>query len=207
MFCPTHRRVAPWVWGLIFLLVGVALSFSAPQEKTLGEGIRSVYLHGAWIWTALLGFLLASILGLTGLVRKDEVLQRHARAWGWVATAFWLTALPISLWTMQVNWNGLFFMEPRWRLALAFGITALLLQIGLLFFPLPWTAIVNSLFTLTYLGFLVRTPLILHPPMPIFRATSAQFPLHFLLVLLALMMAAWAWARSLTLTFHSGSSS
>ncbi len=204
MFCPTSRRMAPWVWGLLFLALGVGLSFSAPRERVLGEGIRAVYLHGAWIWTAILSFLLASLLGMVGWLRDDALLQRQGRAWGWVATGFWLTALPISLWTMQVNWNGLFLLEPRWRLALAFGVTALILQIALLLLPLRWTAIVNTGFTTVYLFFLWRTPQILHPPSPIFQATSLRFPIHFLLVLLTLMMAAWSWTRSLVPQSPSG---
>lgn len=201
MFCPALRRTLPsWLWGFVFLALAVLLAFQAPQERVLKEGVRAVYLHGAWMWTGLGGFLLASTLGLWGWWKEDETRLRQARAWAWVATGFWLTALPISLWTMQLNWNGLFLAEPRWKVALAFGIAGALLQAGLLFFPLRVGALVNALYTLALVWFLWRSEQILHPPSPIFGAKEVRFPLHFLVTLLALFMAAWSWARTLAQT-------
>lgn len=198
MNCPLWRRTLPtWLWGFVFLGFAVVLSLQAPREKVLGTGIRAVYLHGAWMWTGLAAFWLAAGLGLWGFWGKDEDRLRQARAWAWVATGFWLTALPISLWTMQLNWNGLFLAEPRWKVALAFGIAAAILQVALGFFPLRWSGPVNAAYTLALSWFLWRSEQILHPPSPIFGAASLRFPVHFVAVLTALFMAAWAWQRSL----------
>jgi hypothetical protein len=41
----------------LFLLI-----LFAPIEKTLGTGLRLIYLHGAWVWVAVLGFLAILIL-------------------------------------------------------------------------------------------------------------------------------------------------
>jgi len=120
-----------------------------------------------------------------------------SRVWAWLGLVFWVSALPLSLWAMQVNWNGLFLMEPRWRMAWAFGVAGVLLQVGLLFLPLAWSAVSNFLFVLVLVGSLFRTPLVLHPPLPVFRASDMRFPVHFLLVLVSLMMAQWSWARAL----------
>jgi hypothetical protein len=44
---------------------------------------------------------------------------------------FWLTYLPLSLLVQQMNWGGIFWDEPRWRISLMFGMVGLLLQVGL----------------------------------------------------------------------------
>ncbi len=198
MFCPVLGRYIPtWAWGMLYLGLGVALGLSAPLEQTLGERVRAVYLHGAWIWTALLGFALAALWGLGGWVRRDETWQRRSRAWGWVATAFWLTSLPITLWAMDVAWNGLFLAEPRWRLNLQFGLLAVLVQLALFLLPPAWSGPVHAVFLGSYLVLLSRTPLVMHPPAPVFRASDWRFPLHFLLTVATLTVAAWYWTRSL----------
>lgn len=199
MFCPVLGRYIPnWVWGTLALGLGVALGLNAPPERTLGTGVRAVYLHGAWIWTALLAFGVAAGLGLWGLRRGDVALQRRARAWGWVATGFWLTSFPLTLWAMQVNWNGLFLLEPRWQLNVQFGVLAVLLQLGLALLPPSWSGPGNALFLAAYLTLLARTPLVLHPPAPVWRASDIRFPLHFTLTVLTLLIAARSWAHSLT---------
>ena len=68
-------------------------------------------------------------------------------ALGRTGIIFWLTYLPLSLFAMQANWNGLFLAEPRFRLALIFAITGTLLQLGLWLFNTPWiTSLANVLF-------------------------------------------------------------
>ncbi len=198
MMCPYLPRTwRPWLFAAAFLVAGVLLGLQAPQERTLGAGIRAVYLHGAWVWAGLFGFLVAGVLGVVGLWKREPARLYASRLWAWVGLAFWLTALPLSLWAMQVNWNGLFLMEPRWRMAWTFGVAGLLLQVGLLFLPLPWSGAVNALFAAALAVALVRTPLVLHPPMPVFRATSWQFPLHFLLTFLSLALAQEQLVRAL----------
>jgi hypothetical protein len=50
---------------------------------------------------------------------------------------FWVTYLPISLWAMHTNWNGLYLAEPRWRLAAIFAVSGLLLQTELFLLRKP----------------------------------------------------------------------
>jgi hypothetical protein len=95
--------------------------------------VRVVYLHGVWVWAALAGFLAAAVVGLAGLVSRRWKLHLWSRALGRSGLFFWITYLPISLWAMQANWNGLYLAEPRWRIGLIFAIGGLLMQIGC-----PW---------------------------------------------------------------------
>ena len=75
-----------WHWGLpLVLLLGVALMIAfAPEERMLGSGIRSVYLHVGLIWTGLFGFGVTAVLGIGVLLTKKPLWQR------WLAMVSWL---------------------------------------------------------------------------------------------------------------------
>ena len=102
----------------------------SPLEKTLGANARLVYLHGAWVWVALLFFLAAAWRGRWALLARRAAWHTGRSAFGRTGLLFWLTFLPMSLYVMQANWNGLFLDEPRFRLPLNLAIVGLLLQVG-----------------------------------------------------------------------------
>ena len=112
------------------ILIGI-LALFGPEEQTLGSNVRVVYLHGAWVLTAELAFIAAGLAGLLGLVTRRDIFHAWSAALGQTGIFFWLTYLPLSLWAMETNWNGLFLAEPRFRLAMTFAVVGLLLQIGL----------------------------------------------------------------------------
>jgi hypothetical protein len=155
-----------------------------------------VYLHGVWVWAALASFGLAGVVGLVGLLMRKESLHRWSRAWGRTGLVFWITYLPISMWAMQTNWNGLFLAEPRWRLAIVFAIGGLALQIGLVFLEKPiWASVVNLLYFAILLIALQMTENVMHPPSPILDSNALRIQLYFLSMLILTFLMAWQVAR------------
>lgn len=193
------KSVSPLVWFLVTLAaIGLLTAFS-PAEKTLGVNARIVYLHGAWVWAALAGFILAGAAGAAGLVARRPNLHAWSRILGRTGLFFWITYLPISLWAMQANWNGLFLAEPRFRLAVVFSVAGLLLQAGLALLARPaWTSLGNLVFLGLLLLALVNTGNVMHPPAPILNSHAPRIQLYFGLLfgltLLAAGQAAW-WQR------------
>ena len=112
VFCMNWK--SPILWFFLSLIAVVGITLISPPEATLGVNARVVYLHGAWVWTSLAAFVTAGIVGLLGLILRRENLHHWSRAVGRTGLFFWITYLPISLWAMQTNWNGLFLAEPRW---------------------------------------------------------------------------------------------
>src|SRR4030042_2713933 len=105
----------------LVLLVSVALLTAlSPSEAGPGANARLAYLHGAWVWTALAAIVGAGLAGLAGLALRRGRWQEWSVALGQAGVFFWVTYLPLSLWTMQANWNGLFLDEPRWRIGVHF---------------------------------------------------------------------------------------
>jgi hypothetical protein len=180
--------------GLLTLIAGISLL--GPSVIGLGEGVRVVYLHGAWVWTALLGLLVAAGLGLAGLVFNNQIRHSWSQAFGLAGLAFWVSYLPLSLWAMQLNWNGLFLEEPRWRLALDFAIAGVLLQLALLILQnRPLTSLVNFLFFMTLVGRLFLTEEVMHPNSPIMNSDSAFIQIFFLSLTALCVLALWQLSR------------
>jgi hypothetical protein len=195
------RLRSPFSWFILALLATAGLTAVGPPEQSLGANIRIVYLHGAWAIAAEVAFGLAALAGLVGIVLRRQALQRWSTSLGYTGLFFWLTYLPLSLWAMQANWNGLFLAEPRFHLAVVFAITGVLLQAGLLLLGRPlFTSLFNVLFFAALRIGLFRAAYVMHPPpSPIFNSGNLFLEVYFLGVILLALAAAWFLARSLLL--------
>ncbi|HNF94030.1 MAG TPA: hypothetical protein PLQ75_05215 [Anaerolineales bacterium] len=157
-----------------FLTVGLIalLAFFGPEEKSLGSNVRLVYIHGAWVLTAEIAFIFAALAGLLGLLLRRDLFHTWSAALGRTGIIFWVTYLPLSLLAMQTNWNGLFLAEPRFRLAMIFAVTGVLLQLGLWMFSIPWlTSLANIFYIIVLRVIFAQAQYIMHPPpSPIFNS-------------------------------------
>ena len=184
-----------------FVTVGIIaiLAFFGPEEQSLGSNVRIVYLHGAWVLTAEIAFLFAALAGLLGLLLRRDLFHAWSSALGRTGILFWVTYLPLSLFAMEANWNGLFLAEPRFRLAMIFAITGELLQLGLWVFNLPWlTSLGNILYIITLRAIFASAENIMHPPpSPIFNSGNYTIIGFFV----ALNLLAWLAAYFLTRFF------
>src|SRR3990172_4486805 len=132
------RFKSPLTLFFITIIVIALLALLGPEEQSLGSNVRIVYLHGAWVMTAELAFIAAGLAGLFALITRRDVFYKWSAALGRTGIIFWVTYLPLSLWAMQSNWNGLFLAEPRFRLAAIFAVTGILLQVGLWLLNTDW---------------------------------------------------------------------
>jgi hypothetical protein len=188
---------------LVLFLAGVILigllALFGPQERSLGANVRVVYLHGAWVLTAELAFLAAGFAGVIALLTKRSQFHKWSAALGRTGIFFWVTYLPLSLWAMQTNWNGLFLAEPRFRLALIFAVTGVLLQGGLWLINTEWvTSLANLIFIVVLRLVFAGADNIMHPPpSPIFNSGNFAIIGFFLALIFLSLLAAYF----LTLTF------
>jgi len=194
---------SPLALFCITLFIIALLAFLGPEERSLGSNVRIVYLHGAWVLAAEAAFLAAGISGLLGLITHSESLHRWSAALGRTGIVFWVTYLPLSLFAMQSNWNGLFLAEPRFRLALIFAVTGVLLQVGVWLFNINrLTSLANVLFILVLRIVFSTAENVMHPPpSPIFG--SGNYLIIGFFILLNLL--AWAAAYFLTRWFLKAS--
>jgi len=177
----------------ITVIVIALLAFFGPEEKSLGANVRIVYLHAAWVLTAELAFIAAGIASLLALITRREAFHQWSAALGRTGIIFWVTYLPLSLWAMQSNWNGLFLAESRFRLALIFAVTGILLQIGLWLINIHWvTSLANLLFILILRIVFSTAKNIMHPPpSPIFNSGNYAIIGFFIALILLTLFAAY----------------
>ena len=189
-------RQPAWVLLLLTLAAIGLLAAFAPAEKTLGTNMRLIFLHGAWVWAALILFAAAGLAGLAGLVTRRNSLHAWSQALGRTALLFWLTYLPMSLLLMQINWGGFFFDEPRWRTPLAFAVTGVLLQGGLALFNRPvLTSAGNLFYAAALMAATWNMDSVMHPDSPIFSSDSTGIRLFFAALLALSLLAGWQIAR------------
>jgi hypothetical protein len=185
-------RIPAWAWLLLTLAAIAVFTAFSPLERTLGANARIVYLHGAWVWAALAGLLLASLVGLLGLLLRRDILHRWSLALGRAGLLMWVLFLPQSLYVMQANWNGLFLDEPRFRIPLNLAVVGLLLHIGLSFFKVgAWTSLGSLAYGVAVMVVMSSVQAVLHPESPIFTSGERQIQFFFfglLILLLALVL-------------------
>ena len=193
------KKYSPLLLFFVTVVVIAVLALFGPEEQSLGSNVKIVYLHGAWVLAAELAFAAAALFGLLALVMRRERLHQWSAALGLTGIVFWVTYLPLSLWAMQANWNGLFLAEPRFRLALTFAVVGVLLQVGL------WIIDNNVLTSIANIAFIVALRVIfasaanvMHPPpSPIFNSGLWNIIIFFIL----LNVFAWLAAYFLTKWF------
>ncbi len=189
-------RISPLLAFLILVGFIGLLSALGPREATLGASVRLVYLHGAWVWTALVGLGAAGLAGVGGLLLRRPQLHDWSVALGQAGTFFWVTYLPLSLWTMQAAWNGLFLDEPRWRIGVNLAVAAVLLQLAILALGRPaWGSAINALFAAVVFWSVGTAEQVMHPPSPIATSGSLAIRSFFLALLTVSLLACWLLAR------------
>jgi hypothetical protein len=188
---------SPFFWFILAVLTTAALTALGPEEQSLGANVRIVYLHGAWVLTAEAALGLSALAGLLGILTRRERLHQWSAALGRTGLFFWVTYLPLSLWSMEANWNGLFLSEPRFRIAVIFAVAGVLLQVGLTLLARPlFTSLFNVLFFAALRISLSQAAYVMHPPpSPIFSSGILSLQLFFIAIIFLTMVAAWFLTR------------
>ena len=195
----------PMLFFFSALAIIAIVTFLGPEEKALGSNVRIVYLHGAWVLTAEIAFLAAALAGVAGLLScymavfapHKAAFLRWSEALGRTGIIFWISYLPLSLWAMQANWNGLFLAEPRFQLAFTFAVVGVLMQAGLSIINNGvLTAVVNIAYIIVLRVIFATAANIMHPPpSPIFNSGNYLIIGYFIGLNLLTWLAAYFLTR------------
>lgn len=188
-----RRQPLPWlvlgglITAVLFLLV------LAPEEATLGTGIRTVYIHVALTWTGMAGFVLAGLLGLVVLLTANEKIERWMKTLGWTAFGFYVAGVAMSAIASHVNWGGVFWQEPRMAAALkSLSVATIILVLNMWIPQIRLRGLLQAVIPVAVAWITYSAPLVLHPGNPIFssEATGIQFAFIGMFLLFA-AIAAW----------------
>ena len=189
-------RLASPRWALPILvalcLIAALVVWFAPPEKTMGDGIRPVYVHVALIWTAMLGMLIMALIGVAVVATGRVAWIGWMQTVGWVSFGFFLASQLASVWAQLVNWNGIFWDEPRTQITLRVAVIFLVVLIANHWLPWPRLRGLSVAIPIALMLAALRfSPLILHPRDPISVSSSSPIQLTFV-VLFGLCLAAAA---------------
>ena len=191
-----HSRTIALGGLAVLLVLAALLVIAAPEEQSLGAGIKVVYVHVALTWTGMFGLTVMGLLGLGVLLSGHETLQRWAQTLGWVALAFFAAGFAMSAWAARINWGAMFWDEPRTQLAANVIALTVIVQIAR-----TWSLPVRlgGLLGMVPAGFMIysvlTTELVLHPQSPILTSDSRgiQFAFFGLFALFTLAAGLVVW--------------
>jgi len=124
--------VRRWTW-LFFATLGVILLillWLSPAERTLGQTVKLVYLHGALVRTAMLLVAASLPVNLVALLGRQSDWLAWGKALIWTALAIWLVHTLFSMVTTYAAW-GVFiaWFEPRTRFTFTVAVEGLLIVV------------------------------------------------------------------------------
>jgi hypothetical protein len=182
--------------GLCVVLAGLVL-WAMPAEKTIGQVIKIVYLHGALSRAGMLGFTAAGVLGLAYLIRPLRALGQWSRALlisGW---AFWAAHFLVSMPATRLTWGPwVAWGEPRVTMTLQVLAAGLLvILVSWLLKDLRFAAAANLLFAIAFVVLAALTGVLRHPLDPIGSSPSTLLRLAYLALLVpiagCMVLVAW----------------
>lgn len=200
-FLPAIRR---WVWpalGVLALLLAV-LVWLSPAERTLGQTVKLVYVHGALVRTAVVMFAASLPVNLVALWPGKTGWRSWGKALTLAAMLIWLAHTLFSMVTTYAAW-GIFiaWYEPRTRFTfLLAGVGIIIVGVAYLIAEPRFTAVVFAVLAGLVLAMLPRLGFIQHPLDPIGASPSAAIQVFYgatvgVSVIMGGLLAVWLQSR------------
>lgn len=186
-----------WLPLVFILILQIAVLILSPEERTLGAGIKPVYLHVSLTWTGMVFFLFSAILGIVVLIWGNRQLSCWQRNFFLVAVLFFGVGFIISMYASWVNWGGIPWQEPKIRNALNVLVSGIGIWYLRELIKLERVKGVLGIVPVIYLIIGGRSPqMVLHPDSPVATSPLGIRGTFYILFGLALLLAAWLlWVR------------
>jgi hypothetical protein len=179
----TRRRFT--LLGLLCLALVALILLLMPLERTLGQVIKIVYLHGALSRAGMVGLVSAGVVGVFFLVLRRPSLAAWTRGLllsGWI---FWVAHFIVSMPATRLTWGPwIAWGEPRVTMTLQLAAAGLVvLLVTWLVKDDRFTAVAAALLALAVAWLAVQTGVLRHPLDPIGSSPSATFQWVYLALL------------------------
>ena len=119
-----------WWIPVVLVALGAAVAALAPAERTLGDGIRWVYVHVGLVWAGTLALGVGAAGGVLLLVTGRAGLEGWVRAAGWAGLLAFALGVGFSMIAAHVNWGAVALEEPRMAASLRFLAVAAIVAVG-----------------------------------------------------------------------------
>jgi hypothetical protein len=177
-----RRMIWPLLGGLgVIVLVLLWLS---PDEQTLGQTVKLVYLHGALVRAAVVLFVVSLPVNLVALLSGRSSWSGWGKAVIWTAVATWLVHTLFSMVTTYATWGVLVaWFEPRTRFTFALAMVGMIIvAITQLVDDARFSALAYLLLAGLTLGLASRLGAVQHPLDPINSSPSSAIRAFYLAI-------------------------
>lgn len=200
MLTMNRRNLYTFAPVLLALFAAALVVIFGPEERSLGDGIRSVYMHVPLSVVGRLALTLVGGLGLIVLLTAREGVFRWSQAIGWVGLLLLGGGFVVSLYSSYDNWGAVYWGEPRTLAVMQSLALVLIVQvINMWHPPVRIRGLLHVFLTVAMTWLLTRADLVLHPESPITSSNATAIQMTFgVLVLLCLSSAAWVVWRSVS---------
>jgi hypothetical protein len=176
-----------WLILACILLTQMIILWISPEERTLGVGIKPVYLHVSLTWTGML------LLFLSGLIGIAVVVSNSGKFTSWLKTIFSLAVgFFISIVASFINWGGVPVREPKVLTALNVVVVSGVVWVLTRWIHRKWIIGVLSLIPVLFVIWTVGgSRMVLHPGNPVNSSPDGIRFTFYSLFFLAILLAGW----------------
>jgi heme exporter protein C len=114
-FLTLAGRLLPWLAAMsaLLLVVGLYLSFAAPEERQQGETVRIMFIHVPFAWLSMMCWGVMSLAALGTLIWRHPLAEVAAKSAAPIGACFTLLALVTgSLWGKPM-WGTYWVWDAR----------------------------------------------------------------------------------------------
>ena len=169
-----------WFAASILIILICTNIVAIPDEKTLGEGIRLIYIHAALIFCGTVGFLLSALLGIGIFFSANKKLQDWLFYLSLISLGFYSLGTGLSILAAFIYWGSIHWTEPY--LILSFQIISITIIILIVVGMIPsirYKGFLNIVPFVSILLLMQNSKLVLHPESPIRNSESLLFRFSF----------------------------
>lgn len=191
-------------WRLILAcaVLAAAILILMPAEKTIGQIIKIVYLHGALSRAGMIGLIGAGITAIAYLLRPRPALVRWTDALLLSGWGFWLAHFIVSMPATRFTWGPwVAWGEPRVTMTLQVIVAGLVvIAVNRLLNDARFSAAATALLAGALVILAARTGVLRHPLDPIGASPSVLLRLVYLALLIpiigSMVLVAWRLAQA-----------
>lgn len=185
------------LFALLTLLAVLVLLFLLPPERTLGDVIKLVLLHGALVQVGLIAFAIAGVLGLICIFTSEAVWLRWCQATQVTALLFWLSnGIASSIATKWAWGEWIAWSEPRvWATIHVTWLALACLALTFWVDQRSFTGLANLIVAGLSWGLIKGASLVRHPFDPLGSSNVLLYQALYGAMILVMLAAGWQIAR------------
>ncbi len=181
-----------WLPLALILLTQLIVLFVSPEERTLGAGIKPVYLHVSLTWAGMIFLVISGIFGLLVAISAKEKWADWLSSIFSVALGLYGAGFLVSMYASYINWGGIPFREPR-VLTTANILVVSIVSWVLMKWVIPIRArTLLSAAPVVFMAWSIRSSsMALHPDNPVNSSPPGIKNTFYIMLFLAILLAVW----------------